>query len=73
MPGRDSTSSGPPNRGGIILEMTSIGSSLKVTAIDETTGTEVSFIAPATAARSDLERLARSKLDYVMKKKSGDA
>ena len=71
MPGRGSTSNGPPDRGGIILEMTSIGSSLKVTAIDEATGTEVSFIAPATAARSDLERLARSKLDYVSKKKSG--
>ena len=73
MPGRGSTSNVPPERGGIILEMTSIGSSLKVTAVDEETGTEVSFIAPATAARSDLERLARSKLDYVMKKRSGGA
>ena len=71
MPGRGSTSNVPPERGGIILEMTSIGSSLKITAIDEATGTEVSFIAPATAARSDLERLARSKLNYVMNKKAG--
>ena len=70
MLGRGSTSNVPPERGAIILEMTSIGSSLKVTAIDEATGTEVSFVAPASAARSDLERLARSKLNYVMNKKT---
>jgi hypothetical protein len=28
----------------------------------------VSFVAPATAARADIERLARAKLDYVRKK-----
>ena len=52
----------------IILELTRIGSSQKVTAIDEDTGTEVSFISPSSAARADIERLARSKLDYVIKK-----
>ncbi|GEM_PF-3641672 len=72
MPGRGSTSSVPPDVPGyerrIILELTRIGSSQKVTAIDEDTGTEVSFISPASAARADIERLARSKLDYVIKK-----
>jgi hypothetical protein len=50
-----------------------IGASQKVTAVDEATGTEVSFIAPANAARADIERLARSKLAYVLQRKSGDA
>jgi hypothetical protein len=63
----------PPNApGSIILEVTAIGSSQKVTAIDEATGTEVSFIAPTSAARIDIERLARSKLAYVMQRKSGE-
>ena len=53
----------------IILELTTIGPSQKVTAVDEETGAEVSFVAPANAPRSDIERLARSKLDYVLKKK----
>jgi hypothetical protein len=70
MPGRDSTSNAPPERRGIILEIVAIGASQKVTAVDEATGTEVSFIAPASAARADIERLARSKLAYVLQKKS---
>lgn len=53
--------------------MTTVGSSQKVTVIDEQTGMEVSFIAPASAARADIERLARSKLNYVLEKKSRDA
>ena len=72
MPGRGSTSNAPPNRR-IILELTTVGASQKVTAVDEATGTEVSFIAPSSAARADIERLARSKLDYVVKRNSGDA
>ena len=57
----------------IILELTTIGASQKVTAVDEASGAEVSFIAPAATARADIERLARAKLDYVLKKKSGGA
>jgi hypothetical protein len=53
--------------------MTTVGSSQKVTAIDEETGTEVSFIAPANTARADIERLARSKLNYVLEKKNRGA
>lgn len=64
----------PPNAPlSIILEVTTIGSSQKVTAIDEATGTEVSFIAPISAARFDIERLARAKLTYVMQKKGDEA
>ncbi len=74
MPGHDSTSNAPPEfpfGTGVILEMTTIGSSQKVTAVDEKTGTEVSFIVPASTARADIERLARAKLDYVLKKQNG--
>jgi hypothetical protein len=63
----------PPNApGSIILEVTTIGSSQKVTAVDEATGTEVSFIAPTTASQLDIERLARAKLAYVMQKKGDE-
>jgi hypothetical protein len=63
----------PPEPRRIILELTTVGSSQKVTAIDEQTGVEVSFVAPASAARADIERLARSKLNYVLQKKNGGA
>jgi hypothetical protein len=45
-----------------------VGPSRKVTAVDEATGTEVCFVAPSSTAQADIERLARAKLDYVMKK-----
>lgn len=63
----------PPESRRVILELTTVGSSQKVTAIDEQTGVEVSFIAPANTARADIERLARSKLHYVLQKKNGGA
>jgi hypothetical protein len=67
--GRGSISAVPPKgRRAVLLEMTTIGSSQKVTAIDEATGLEVSFVAPANTSRADIERLARAKLDYVAKK-----
>ena len=73
MPGRGSTSGVPPEakRGGLLLELATFGASVKVTAIDEASGVEISFIAPASASRSDVERLARSKLRYVLAKKNG--
>ena len=46
----------------VYFEFTPFGRSVKVAAIDAATGTEVSVIAPATAARADLERLALQKL-----------
>lgn len=74
MPGRGSTSGAPPKRAGaILLEITQAKSSLKVVAVDEASGVEVSFIAPATTARGDIERLARAKLRYVLAKKNGGA
>jgi hypothetical protein len=46
----------------VYFEFTAIGTTVKVVAIDAATGTEVSVIGPASAAQSDLERLALAKL-----------
>jgi hypothetical protein len=40
----------------------SIGTSVKVIAIDAATGTEISVIAPVGAAQADLQQLALGKL-----------
>ncbi len=46
----------------VYFEFTAIGSTVKVTAIDAATGTEVSVMGPTSAAQADLERLALQKL-----------
>jgi uncharacterized protein DUF6898 len=46
----------------VYFEFTPYGRSVKVAAIDAQTGTEVTVIGPAGAARADLERLALQKL-----------
>jgi hypothetical protein len=46
----------------VYFELIAIGRSVKVTAIHAASGTEVSVVGPASAARSDLERLAIQKL-----------
>ena len=50
------------NERDIYFELIAIGASVKVTAIDSVTGTEISVIGPASAAQADLERLALQKL-----------
>ena len=57
----------------ILLEIQQIGNALKVTAVDEASGVEVSFVAPARASRLEIDRLARSKLAYVIRRKSADS
>jgi hypothetical protein len=46
----------------VYFEFVAIGSAVKVTAIDSKTAIEVSVMGPASAAQSDLERLALQKL-----------
>ena len=46
----------------VYFEFTAIGGVVKVVAIDGATGTEVTVMGPASAARFDLQRLALSKL-----------
>lgn len=58
---------------GILLEIMRMGNAQKVTAVDEATGTEVSFIAPLTASRLQIERLAQAKISYVVNRKSADS
>ena len=52
----------------VYFEFTAIGASVKVVAIDATSGTEVTVIGPANAARSDLQRLAVGKLKLKLAK-----
>jgi hypothetical protein len=63
MPGPDD---GTPT-GGVYFEFTPIGTSVKVSAIDAATGTEVSVVGPARAAQADLQRLALQKLKARLK------
>lgn len=46
----------------VYFEFTVVGSSVKVVAIDAATGLEVSVVGPASAAQSDLQKLALAKL-----------
>lgn len=55
----------------ILIEMARIGGALEVRAIATHDGLEVVFVAPANAARSDIQQLARAKLAYVRRKKQG--
>jgi hypothetical protein len=52
-----------PEPGDVYFEFAVIGRSVKVTAIDAASGIEVSVVAPATAARADLQQLALRKLE----------
>ncbi|GMV62997.1 MAG: hypothetical protein AMXMBFR74_21650 [Parvibaculum sp.] len=79
----------PPDRGGdspsregqgesgerreVIFEYIPIGGSVKVTAVDVTTGLEVSVIGPSIAAQSELERVAVQKLRYMLEKKKNES
>jgi hypothetical protein len=55
-------------QGEIIIETQRIGASLRVAAVDVASGTEIVFQAPVSATRASIERLAASKLRYVMAK-----
>jgi hypothetical protein len=46
----------------VYFEFVSIGTSVKVVAIDAATGTEVSVIGPVGAAQADMQQLALGKL-----------
>lgn len=50
----------------IIFETFTIGDAARISAIDSATGLEVTVLGPANAARHDLERLARRKLERAL-------
>lgn len=59
----------PGQKREIIFEFIRFGASVKVTAVDVATGTEVSTIGPANAMEHDLKRLAAAKLERVLQRK----
>jgi hypothetical protein len=54
----------------VYFELTQVGTAVKVVAIDGGSGIEVSIVGPASAARSDLERLALAKLKARLARES---
>ena len=62
----------PADRAGerrdVFIEIVTLGTYAKVTAIDSATGTEVSVTCPASASRAAMEAAAVKKLEYVLKK-----
>ena len=54
--------------GEVLFEFTQVGNSVRVTAIDAATGTEVTIQAPLNLSHADLQRTALRKLDYVLNK-----
>ncbi|MBL4838522.1 MAG: hypothetical protein JKY34_13185 [Kordiimonadaceae bacterium] len=54
--------------GRIIIEFVNVGSALKVCAICERTGREVSIVGDPKASREHLKRVAANKLRFVMAK-----
>jgi hypothetical protein len=52
----------------VYFEFVKIGNAVKVTAIDSVTAVEVSIMGPASAAQSDLEKLALRKLEARLKR-----
>lgn len=52
----------------IIIEFTPVGNAVKVSAICEDSGKEVSIVGDPSAGKAELEMLAVRKLKYVMAK-----
>jgi hypothetical protein len=52
----------------IIIETRRVGKAFRVTAIDVESGTEVVFQVPVSLGRRDMQRLATSKMRYVLNK-----
>ena len=55
----------------ILIEMNRLRGVMEVRAVSAGDGLEVVFVAPSSAAQSDVQRLARSKLAYVRAKMQG--
>ena len=53
-------------RRGVIFEFVRVGPAVKVSAVDEATGTEVSIVGDPSVGEAALKRLAERKLEYVL-------
>lgn len=58
-----------PSQKEYLLEFHRVGNSVKVSAIDPETGTEVSIVGSPAATEAQLTRVAINKLKYVLAKK----
>jgi len=54
----------------VIFEFLRIGAAMKITAVDVETGIEAVIVGDPHAGQESLRRLARQKLDYVIRKKA---
>ncbi len=54
----------------VIFEFLRIGTAVKVTAVDAATGIEAAIVGDPHAGQETLRRLARQKLDYVLRKQA---
>ena len=53
----------------VLFQIIRVGKSLRVNAIDPTTGTEVIMVAPANTTRALIKKNAARKLAYVIAKR----
>jgi hypothetical protein len=65
MAGPDNRQSGPPQQR-VLFEFQKLGQQVRVSAIDETTGTEVIVICPPQLGQSQMQRMALQKLRHKM-------
>lgn len=55
----------------VIFEFYRLGNSVKVSAVDTETLTEVSVVGPVTASEATLRNTALRKLEFVLAKRAG--
>lgn len=55
----------------VIFEFYRVGNSVKVSAVDTATLTEVSVVGPATASEASLRNNALRKLEFVLARRAG--
>ena len=65
MAGSDRSQSGPPQQR-VLFEFTTLGQQVRVSAIDEATGTEVVVICPPQLGQMQMQRMALNKLRHKM-------
>lgn len=53
----------------VLLEYIEVGGSVRASAIDVATGTEVCIVGPVSAGEAELRRNALARLDYVLRQK----
>jgi hypothetical protein len=56
----------------VLLEYVEINGSVRASAIDVATGTEVSIVGPASAGEPELRRNALARLDYVLRQRQAE-